>query len=420
MDIDNDDSDSFVFPLNKEVVLINDFIVRREILERLPLPLGLVIKGEWVWANPSMRKTAHWKEVMASHTTASMSADSAYHIADYPYEKRSPDRSLLGVNMHPIFNVDGDPVGHLGWLSHPWLDYLETAVLVARERKIIWLNRRAKEVFGVDVQSSWNDVYGFPSWENVLSGRVSHQYKNFQMHCVVVEGDVLAEAWTPTVDPQGNHEGIPVDQVAWLMHEIRNPLAALSGYVEMAQLESSPEASHYYSEIMQEINRLSRLTLELLTVPNPRILQREWVLLDALVQHAWFAAERGRISGIKAVQLRKHYDSEQVIWGDLDRLQQVMINLIKNAVEAMQEKGSLITVSYREMQHDAIVTVADDGPGLSADVIRQLFDSRVTTKEGGHGLGLMIVRRIVEAHGGTIRVASENGTCVDIVLPHGD
>jgi signal transduction histidine kinase len=207
-----------------------------------------------------------------------------------------------------------------------------------------------------------------------------------------------------------------MDQLASFVHEIRNPLAALSGYVEMAQRETSG-SGHYYELMLEEIDRLSRLTADLLEVSRPLTLTLDWVLLDPLVEHAWFTATHGERSSGRSLSLVKRYPPEQELWADADRMQQVLTNIMKNAVEAMTHQGSQVEVSYRKQGDRACLTIRDDGPGISADVLKKLMFSRVTTKESGNGLGLMIVRRILEAHGGVVQLSSDQGTVVELVWP---
>lgn len=413
------DGISFLFPLTDDVTLINDFVLRREVLEKLPLPMGVVIDGEWVWMNAAAGALNQWVGEWR---------DAARGLAREATEDGKMVRTTLTVGpharlaavMHPMTDMNGQVAGTVGWfgqaLTGGAFDQLETAVLVAYDEHILWANAAAARAFGLAEVSRWDDVYGFPGWAEAIAGVTVRRRGEYRMRCLGTGGHyVLVEAWRP--DPADDMHSVPMEQVASLVHEIRNPLAALSGYVEMAQMDADPQTPNYYGEMMQEIDRLSRFTTDLMAVARPMTIQPTWVKIDDLVEHAWFSARRGKRPGRPAVMLTKHYDLGQCLWMDPDRAQQVMSNLVKNAVEAMHTEGSRVSIAYGETESEVVLTVADDGPGLPAEMLNRVFVSRVTTKDFGNGFGLLIVRRIAEAHGGTVRVTVNQETRIEIILP---
>jgi signal transduction histidine kinase len=102
--------------------------------------------------------------------------------------------------------------------------------------------------------------------------------------------------------------------------------------------------------------------------------------------------------------------------GDPERLRQVLLNLTRNAVEAMHERGGLLTMRAARAGESVEIDVEDNGPGFADDL--PVFDAFFTTKDQGTGLGLSLVHRIVSDHGGTIRVQSRPGrTCFTVALP---
>lgn len=411
--------EGFVFPLKEDVLLVNDLAVRRDILELLPLPLGLAIDGEWVWLN---RWAKHMVRVGGPgwvNMAEQMAQEAAECLQPYDRDVRLGPEGSIGVHFQPLTNLDGVLVGHLVWsgnaLAGVSIDQLETAVMLVHAQTIVWANLAARRAFGVHEQQTWADLYGFPAWDDVLQGATARRQGDFSVRFLAMKEYVVVEAWRRELSSED--QSMPMEQVASLVHEIRNPLAALSGYVEMAQMETDAAGAHYYGQMMHEIDRLSRLTSDLMAVSRPLTVNPDWISLDRLVENAWFAASQGRRAGKKAVRLKKSFDPEQRIWGDDDRIQQVLTNLIKNAVEAMRGKGTQVVVDCREEAQQFVLTVADNGPGLPSELLGQLFVSRVTTKDSGNGLGLMIVRRIVEAHGGSVRVNAKSGTMFEILLP---
>jgi signal transduction histidine kinase len=107
--------------------------------------------------------------------------------------------------------------------------------------------------------------------------------------------------------------------------------------------------------------------------------------------------------------------------GDAGALNQVFLNILKNAAEAIEGEGGAIQVTVSEEEGQVLVRVRDPGPGMEAAVKERLFEPFFTTKAAGEGtgLGLSMSRRIVERHGGSIEIASEpgEGTCVTVRLP---
>ncbi len=416
---DNRKEEGFIFPLTEEVLLVNDLAVRRDVLEILPLPLGLMIDGEWVWLNRWAKHIARlggkgWVD-LAGH----IAQEAAEHTQPYDRNVRLDLGESVGVHFQPLTNLDGKPLGHLAWsgnaLAGLSIDHLETAVMLVHNQTIVWANLAACRAFGIHEQQTWAELSGFPAWDDVLNGVTARCQGDFSVRFLALKEYVVVEAWRRELS--GQDESMPMEQVASLVHEIRNPLAALSGYVEMAQIEAEAAGAHYYDQMMHEIDRLSRLTSDVMAVSRPLTVTPSWIPLDRLVENAWFAASQGRRAGKRAVRLKKVFDPEQQIWGDDDRIQQVLTNLIKNAVEAMRAKGTQVVVDCREEAKHFVLTVTDNGPGLPSELMGQLFVSRVTTKDSGNGLGLMIVRRIVEAHGGSVRVTVKNGTTFEILIP---
>jgi len=106
------------------------------------------------------------------------------------------------------------------------------------------------------------------------------------------------------------------------------------------------------------------------------------------------------------------------IVGHRDRLKQAFLNITTNALDAMPDGGRLNLVLATQDRH-ATLAIRDTGPGMSAEVVRKIYNMHFTTKAGGTGIGLYVARSIIEAHGGDIQVDSEpgHGTCFQVQLP---
>jgi two-component system sensor histidine kinase HydH len=170
--------------------------------------------------------------------------------------------------------------------------------------------------------------------------------------------------------------------------------------------------------MIQEVDRLNRVITELLEFSRPMELKRKAADLAVLVRQALGTIEgQARERGI-AVQAHLP-PGLPVASIDPDRMTQVFLNLFLNALAAM-DRGGVLTVGIARQDDDSLrVSVTDTGTGIRKEDLGRVFDPYFTTKPSGTGLGLAIVHRIVEAHGGEIRLESDpgKGTTFTVLLP---
>jgi len=212
-----------------------------------------------------------------------------------------------------------------------------------------------------------------------------------------------------------------------LAHEIRNPLnaAVLQLHLlgrdidKLAADEAKRAVMHRRVEIVgSEIGRLNRLLTEFLELARPRGIGREPVHVGKLVDDVLdLEREAATRRGI-AIE-RDIAPDGCVAIGDREKLKQVVINLVVNAIEAMREGGTLKGRVY--VDGDVVLEIADTGPGIDPAILGSIFDPFFTTKEAGTGLGLSIVRKIVDQHGGDVHIETEKdkGTLVRVRVPTG-
>jgi two-component system sensor histidine kinase HydH len=207
---------------------------------------------------------------------------------------------------------------------------------------------------------------------------------------------------------------------AGVAHEIRNPLSSLKGFATYFRQRYSgvPDDVKVADIMIQEVDRLNRVITELLEFSRPMELKRKGTDLAGLVRHVLRTVEgQAREKEITVKTALSSGFPEAFI--DPDRMTQVFLNLFLNALAAM-EKGGALSVSVTRHDGGSLrVTVTDSGAGIRKEDLGRVFDPYYTTKPSGTGLGLAIVHRIVEAHGGEIRLESEpgKGTTFTILLP---
>ena len=195
---------------------------------------------------------------------------------------------------------------------------------------------------------------------------------------------------------------------ASVAHEIRNPLTSLRMTVQM--LAEKDEKQHQgadreaYHVILGEIDRLALAVEELLTFARPRPPQRVPTDLNRLVQDTVKFLERQlQHARVKAV-VEADGALPPAVAVDPNKIRQLLVNLILNAMQAMVRDGTVtLRTRWEPARRVAVLEVADTGPGIPAEVRDRIFDPFVSTKPGGGGLGLAIAKQVAEEHGGTIR-----------------
>lgn len=208
-----------------------------------------------------------------------------------------------------------------------------------------------------------------------------------------------------------------------LAHEIRNPLNAavlqlhlLNRNLDRLEAEESTRSAlkDRVRIVGDEIGRLNRLLTEFLELARPRGIAREPVHLPRLADEV-LDLEEESARGRGVVIVRDLPTDGCVAIGDREKLKQVTINLVVNALEAMKQGGTL-TVRVRSEGDRVMMLVEDTGPGIASELLPNVFDPFFTTKEAGTGLGLSIVRKIVDQHGGDVDIYSERGMGARVVV----
>jgi signal transduction histidine kinase len=201
------------------------------------------------------------------------------------------------------------------------------------------------------------------------------------------------------------------DQLAFLggmaarvAHEIRTPLAAIRGLMELLQsdLAAGDPRREYIDRVLLAVDRQDRLVEDLLTLSNPEPETWAAIGLVGLLQDV-----AGMLPADPRLRLLPADGIAPTVWGDAFRLSEVFSNLVKNALEATPASGK-VEIHVDGLDPDrTVVTVRNTGVGIPAEIRERIFQPFFTTKSRGTGLGLAIARQIVESHRGTIRVESD-------------
>lgn len=204
---------------------------------------------------------------------------------------------------------------------------------------------------------------------------------------------------------------------AGITHEIRNPMAVVRGFLQLMREKSPPTLDHYYRIVMEELDRANGIINDFLSLAQNRPVESEKCHLHDIIKELtpllWADANlRGQTIEVKLD------DSMPELLLNAKEIKQLILNLSRNAMEAMTEKGQL-TIETRVTNQGGLLMVSDTGPGIPSGQREKLFEPFFTTKAKGTGLGLALCLSIVERHGGKITVDSTEGqgTTFTVLFP---
>jgi signal transduction histidine kinase len=202
-----------------------------------------------------------------------------------------------------------------------------------------------------------------------------------------------------------------------IAHEVRNPLGGIELFAGMLQEEvKEPQSIEAVERIQHEVRTLKNLVEEFLDFARKASFQYAKVPLDSFFSDV-------RIPFMKEMEARSiafttSLDGVKEAEFDPDQMRRVFLNLVRNSIQAVPNGGK-INIDAKKIEGTVEFSVSDNGIGIPQENIDKLFDPFFTTKEGGTGLGLSFVRKIVQGHGGEVRVESTpgSGTTISILLP---
>ncbi|PFO10222.1 PAS domain-containing sensor histidine kinase [Bacillus sp. AFS076308] len=203
---------------------------------------------------------------------------------------------------------------------------------------------------------------------------------------------------------------------AGIAHEVRNPLTAIKGFLQLMESEDKGNKS-YFDIIESEMDRIELILSELLVLAKPHELKFGPIDLITLLENVKTLIDTQAV--INGIRIETKYNYQNfTINSDQNQLKQVFINILKNAVEAMPQ-GGFITIEVKQYGCNMVkIFFKDTGFGMSPEILKRVGEPFFTTKEDGTGLGIMISKQIIENHGGTINIWSdEQGTMIEVILP---
>lgn len=202
-----------------------------------------------------------------------------------------------------------------------------------------------------------------------------------------------------------------------LTHEIKNPIAVCKGYLDMLDIDDYDKLNRYIPIIKQEINRSLNIMSDFLEFSKIKI-NKDIVDINVLLDDVYDSFKI--LNKNKNIELVYNEKEEEIcIEADYDRLKQVLLNLMKNSSEAITKNGCIILDSKIDGKN-CIITIEDNGIGMSSETLKEIKTLFFTTKKDGSGIGVSLSNEIIKAHGGQLNYFSTygKGTKVQIQLPY--
>jgi signal transduction histidine kinase len=195
-----------------------------------------------------------------------------------------------------------------------------------------------------------------------------------------------------------------------VIHDFKTPMTVISGYVQlMAEAGDTKTRHEYAEEVLKQFDVLTGMQREVLEFARGE----RTLFVRRVYLHKFFGDLRRQLElelNGKPIELQLNIDTKVVARFDEARVARAVHNLARNAIEAMEKTGGVLTLHGKLDGPDLLIAVSDTGPGIPPAIEHRLFQSFVTMgKEGGTGLGLAIVKKIVEEHGGNVKVKSSSG-----------
>jgi two-component system, sporulation sensor kinase E len=205
---------------------------------------------------------------------------------------------------------------------------------------------------------------------------------------------------------------------AGIAHEIRNPMTALKGFIQLLQGDMRDDQILYFQVILTELDRIDSIVNEFLILAKPQAVKYLQVDITRIMKETVELLTGQAV--MYNVQFHTNYsDYLPHIYCEPNQLKKVFVNVIKNAIEVMHEGGKISIEIIRDNDKMICISIHDQGTGIPAERLKRLGEPFYTTKDRGTGLGLMVSYKIIEEHNGYIRVDSQEGigTTFHIYLP---
>lgn len=339
------------------------------------------------------------------------------------------------------------------YLKHV-LDQSSMVTIIDRHRNILYVNerfaelmkRKPLEIIGKNLDElnarSHPDCFYDEMWKTVYQGEVwsgEVQTKNkdgeprwtstriFPMlneageayRFIFVSQDITSAKEAEQLVLRSEKLSVLGELAAGIAHEIRNPLTSLKGFTSLLEEgETAADKKAYITVLKSEIDRIEYTVNELMMLAKPKKTEVKPVAIEELVRSVClFLQPELSMKNIELSCDVKNPSAE--VMCESNQIKQVVMNVLKNAIEAMKQ-GGRIHVSFRYEERKMAIVVKDDGEGMSEETLKKIDTPFFTTKQTGNGLGIPMCQNIMKLHHGSLSISSTPGvgTIVELILPY--
>lgn len=333
------------------------------------------------------------------------------------------------------------------------LDHTNDAIIILQGEHTVWANKPARKYFAATEWTEAKEIFlphflkkqDLMKLQNIIHHVISYGQKEsvatIRLPVIIPDGTVIQSEihihpftfhHTPLVQltirdirdiknaelnlMQSEKLSVIGELSAGILHEIRNPLTSIKGFLQLMQKDPVPD-KNYIEIILNEVNHIENIATGLLNFTKPQPEHFVKLELGSILKNTLFLFETHAV--------RKHISFDVIgdgdahlILGDKTQMKQVFINLIKNAIDAIDDDGK-ISISLISADSREIIKISDSGKGMPSTIITKLGKSFFTTKVSGTGLGLMVTFKIINNHNGKVSIESKEnrGTTFTLTFP---
>lgn len=197
--------------------------------------------------------------------------------------------------------------------------------------------------------------------------------------------------------------------MASIVHELRNPMASLHGFFQLLKESADVSHNHFFEIMESELQRMNLMLEELLNFSKPKLFKYERFCLLNVIQSTVDLMQPQAILKNTLIEFEYSKLGDYSLFGNEGYFKQMMINLVKNSIEAIEYNGKITLKLDKQVNGKMALIVADEGVGMDKQTVENLFNPFYTTKATGTGLGLMFVKKVVMEHGGDMMLCTDKG-----------
>ncbi|MBU1221603.1 GHKL domain-containing protein [Myxococcota bacterium] len=401
-------------------ITLHAFVSAGGYLNLLPNIQGQIVTPENMAKADFARQIAISISAFATVSALSIYLAQRLNTAEVSALQKTRELTMLKIRHRDILNSLNDAI-----------------ISISQDGLITSINRRGRSMLGTTAKPGANIIDFLPelnthkaerevSWHTYLNDTLPVEISFFPARNLAMAGTV----YIISIRDRSEIEKMETEMAkqeklaalgrmsASIAHEIRNPLASISGSLELLRTSISTvegdENTELFNIVFEEIERLNGIVTEILNYTRkPKLEIRETNVSDLMSNILILLSSDSRWVERK-IEVNKFNDIKGYF--DENSFKQIIYNLIINAFESSSD--AKVKIDVTENENMLLINICDSGPGINPDVVNQIFEPFFTTKNSGTGLGLSIVKKLVESHGGTIDIqSSKSGTCVNLAFP---